>query len=80
MCVQSVKMVKEFPYLGSIITSDGEVDSDVKIRIAKAASTFDSLRKSISYFTNQRLSIDVKCAVYNAIVYALHVWIRMLDR
>jgi len=40
VCGQLVKMVKEFPYLGSTITSDGEVDTDVKIRIAKASGSF----------------------------------------
>jgi len=34
---QSIKMVREFPYLGSTITSDGGIDNDVKIRIGKAA-------------------------------------------
>ena len=34
---QSVEMVKEFIYLGSVITCDGEIDADVKTRIAKTA-------------------------------------------
>ena len=33
VCDQLVEMVKEFPYLGSTISNDGEVDGDVKIRI-----------------------------------------------
>ena len=40
VCDQSVEMVKEFLYLGSIITSDGEIDADMKMRIAKAANLF----------------------------------------
>jgi len=58
--------VPEFPYLGSTITSDGEVDTDVRIRIV--ANAFGSLRKSI--FTSQSLSVDVKHAVYKAVVLA----------
>ena len=46
-CDQSVEMVKELSYLGSTISNDGEVDVDVKIRIAKAASVFSCLRKPI---------------------------------
>ena len=37
---QLVEMVKEFSYLGSTISNDGEVDGDVKIRIAKATKAF----------------------------------------
>ena len=68
VCGQSMEMVNEFPYLGSTITSDGEVDTDVKIRIAKAASAFGNLRKSI--FTNQSLSVDGQRAIYKAVVLA----------
>ena len=46
VCDQSVEMVKEFPYLGSVITSDGEIDADVKTRIAKAANVFGCLKKA----------------------------------
>ena len=38
-------VVKEFPYLGSIITSDGEIDADVRMRIAKAANVFGCLKR-----------------------------------
>jgi len=40
VCDQSIEMVKEFPYLGSVITSDSEIDVDVKTRTAKAANVF----------------------------------------
>ena len=42
--------VEEFPYIGSIITSDGEINADVKMRIAKAANVFGCLKRAI--FTN----------------------------
>ena len=58
VCGQSVEMVKEFPYLGSTISNNGEVDSDVKFRNAKAANAFGCLRKSIS--ANHRLSVTVE--------------------
>ena len=66
VCDQSVDMAKEFPCLGSAITSDGEIDADVKMRIAKAANVFGCLKTAI--FTNQGLSLDVKRAVYNAVI------------
>ena len=68
VCDQSVEMVKEFPYLGSAITSDGEIDADVNTRIAKAANVFGCLKRAI--YTNQELPLDVKRAVYKAVVLA----------
>ena len=68
VCDQSVEMVKEFPYLVSVITSDGEIDADVKTRIAKPANVFGCLKKAI--FTNQGLSLDIKHAVYKAVILA----------
>ena len=54
VCDQSVEMVKKFPYLGSTISDDGEVDCDVKTTIAKAAIAF-----WLSIFTNLHLSVAV---------------------
>ena len=68
VCDQSVEMVKEFPYLGSVITSDSEIDANVKTRIAKAANVYGCLKRAI--FTSQGLSLDVKHAVYKAVVLA----------
>jgi len=65
---QSVEMVKEFSCLGSVISNDGGIDSDVKISMAKAANAFGCLKKSI--LTNHHLSVGVKCAVYKAVVLA----------
>ena len=64
---ESVEMIREFSYLlGSTISCDCGKDSDVKVRIAKAANAFGCLKKSI--FTNNCLSIAVKHAVYKAVV------------
>ena len=71
MCDQSMEMVKEFP----IIPYDGEVDIDMIIRIAKAASAFSCLKRFI--FTNAHLSITVKRAVYRAVLLTKYdvIWI-----
>lgn len=65
---QLVEIVRNFSYLGSTISNDGEVDSDVKIRSAKAAKAFGCLKKPI--FNNHHLSVNVKHAVYKAVVLA----------
>ena len=62
---QLVEMVKEFSYLGSTISNDDEVYSDVRIKIAKAAKVF-----GFSIFTNHHLSVNVKHAIYKAVVFA----------
>ena len=68
VCDQSMEIVKKFPYLGSTISDNGEVDCDVQIRIAKAARAFGCPKKSI--FTNPYLSVAVKRVVYRAVVLA----------
>ena len=65
---QLVEMMKEFPYLGSTICNDSEVDNDVKIKTAKPANAFGYLKKPI--FTSHHVSVNVKHAVYKAVVLA----------
>ena len=55
-----------FTYLGSVLSSDGEVMEDVKCRIAKASRAFGCLRASI--FNNLNLSVPTKRGVYRATV------------
>ena len=62
----SIDIVQDFTYLGSSITSDGEVQNEVKIRISKAARAFGCLQKSI--FQERRLSVETKRRVYEAAV------------
>ena len=45
-----------------------KVDGDVKIRNTKAAKAFGCLKKPI--YTSHHLSVNVKCAVYKAVVLA----------
>ena len=72
-----IEMVSDFTYLGSNITSDGEVKEDVKIRIGKAARAFGCLQRAV--FQNRRLSVETKRKVYKAAVlsvllYATEAW------
>ena len=73
----SIKIVQDFTYLGSNITSNGEVQNEVKIRISKAARAFGCLQKSI--FQDRRLSVETKRRVYEATVlsvllYGAEMW------
>ena len=72
-----VEMVHDFTYLGSTITNDGEVKSEIGTRIAKAARAFGCLQKPI--FQNKRLSVETKRKVYKATVlsvllYGMETW------
>ena len=69
-------MVEDFQYLGSCISSDGELDKEVSGRLAKAAKMFGCLRSSI--FANGSLSIAIKRCVYTAIVVHFVIWGRNL--
>ena len=64
-----IKMVEQFTYLGSVISSYGDVMEDVKGRIAKASRVFGCLRNPI--FKNPTLSISTKRTVYKATVLAV---------
>ena len=64
--VGSIEIVLYFTYLGSNITSDGEVKDKVKSHIGKAARAFGCLQRSI--FKNCHLSVETKRKVYGAAV------------
>ena len=61
-----IDAVEDFQYLGSCISSDGELVKEVSGRLAKAARMFGCLRSSI--FVNGSLFIAIKRCVYTAIV------------
>ena len=62
-----IEIVQEFTYLGSSISRDSEVKSEVKCRIGKAARAFGCLQKPI--FQNQCLSVEMKRKVYRGAWY-----------
>ena len=70
-------MVDDFIYLGSSLSGDGEISTEVYRRIAKASQAFGHLRESI--FQNNILSITTKRMVYRAAVlsillYGVETW------
>jgi len=61
-----VDFVKEFTYLGSIITENFSHDSESSKRIRKAATTMGRLANRV--WKNIKLTVSTKMAVYNACV------------
>ena len=68
-----IGMVSDFTYLGSNITSDGEVKEDVKICIGKAARAFGCLQRAV--FQYRRLSVETKRKVYKAVVLSVLLYV-----
>ena len=61
-----MECVSQFAYLGSQITSDGLLDTEVEKCIAAASRTFRALRYAV--FQDRTLSITTKRLVYQACV------------
>ena len=61
-----LEVVKEFTYLGSNITNNISLDTEIDRRIGKAATTVSRLNTRV--WTNSKLSTRTKMAVYNACV------------
>ena len=63
---ETVEMVNEFMYLGSVLHCNGSANANVKVRIDKASQAFGRLKRSV--FQDGSLSITTKRAVYKAVV------------
>ena len=59
-------LVHSFSYLGSTITDNLSLDAEINVRIGKAATTLARLTNRV--WTNTKLTIKTKMAVYNACV------------
>ena len=62
----SLDIVDHFSYLGSNISSDGEIMVEIDCRITKASRAFGCLWRPI--FQNRNLSVATKRQVYRAVV------------
>ena len=61
-----IEMVDEFPYLGSVITSSGQMTVEVDKKVAQGSRAFEALRKAV--FIDKHLKISTKRIIYNACV------------
>ena len=75
---QNVDYIEKFPYLVSYMSSDGDSEPDVRVRIGKAASIFQLLRP---IWSSTAINLNVMLRLYTAIViptaiYACETWKR----
>ena len=72
----TLEQVDRFVYLGSLFTSDGRCEKDVRQRIAIAQSAFTSLKKVLK---NRNINIQLryrflKCYVWSTLLYGSEAW------
>ena len=67
MCIRDrLDTVHQFTYLGSTITNNLSLDTEIENRVGKASTTFARLSKRV--WTNPDLTVKTKMAVYSACV------------
>ena len=80
--------VKRFTYLGSVLTSDAQMDDDIKARISKASSAFGRLQERVWKPHGIRLQTKIKvykAAILTTLLYGAESWtcykrhVKMLD-
>ncbi|XP_014770695.1 uncharacterized protein LOC106869459 [Octopus bimaculoides] len=62
---QQVEDVTSFSYLGSVLASDGGADSNVKVRVGKAAAVF---RKMGKIWASKSIDLEIKLRLFSTIV------------
>jgi len=70
--LDQIEQVKQFVYLGSLITSDGRCDAEIRRRVEIARKSFNSMK---SLFCNKSLSFSIRmrmvqCYVLSTLYYA----------
>ena len=72
----NIKQVQSFNYLGSLITSDGRCEKEIKRRIVLAKNSFKKLRTMV---TNTKINLNlrrrfVKTYVWSTMLYGCEAW------
>ena len=67
---QQIKLVKQFKYLGYMITSDGKCITEIKKRIATAKDAFQKLSLIVK---NRNISMKDICVIH------VNLWVWVLD-
>jgi len=57
--------VKQFTYLGSVISKDGDVEKEVNTRLTKAATVF---RRLSNMWKSGSIGLNIKVQLYTAVV------------
>jgi len=73
---ETIEYVERFTYLGSVISSDGDVEADINTPLAKAAAVF---RRLDNVCRSSTLSLKIKLDVYTSLIvstaiYASETW------
>ncbi len=72
-----IDKVTSFKYLGSIITSDGLMEAELRARLAKAGSCFGAMNKFMCSKGNVRIETKLKvlnCVIVPIIMYGCESW------
>src|SRR6059036_3490061 len=78
--VKKIEQVKSFKYLGSVITEDGRIHSDVKVRIAMAKDAFNKRKEFLTKGLSRRLKKRmVKVLVWPVVLYRCKTWTLLQD-
>ena len=68
---KEIKKVDSFAYLGSIITSDGRSETDIKCRIGMEKSVFTGMRNVLC---SKKLNIETRERVLKCYVWSVLIW------
>jgi len=65
---QTLLVVETFRYLGSTLSRDANINSEIKYRISKANSTFWETKSECLREERRGISHEIKLKVYRAVV------------
>jgi len=69
---KEIQQVESFSYMGSVVTSDGRSDHDIKQRIGRAKTVFGNTKKGVTESENQ-INDKVTCVILLCMV-SLVIW------
>ena len=64
----SIETVRDFTYMGSVVTEEGDVETDINCRIGKASTVFQRLYK---VWKSTNINVATKIKLYMALVVSL---------
>jgi len=72
---QQIEQVREFQYLGSLISDDGYCEKEIVSRIGMVKKVFQDKRKLFTGKKNLELKKRIiKCLVWSVATYAAEIW------